>query len=259
MNKLEIPNEVNHLAAAGLRKSAINLVIDAFEIDEEEDILDIHEIEAVLIEKEFSRDDLDEPVEIDEKQGQENTANFLTNEIETAGKLNRFEKAKQIATEVSQTYGWGKENISLLEQVFFENGWGMARVSIERELNEGLIPEELELALFIRQLWTENQQYWISFKHITSNQPGQESRAAYKNMSWAESIRIIRSFNNVPSEEELQLFIYQIYEDWYCNTTLQRQYKAFFNYLKYCTSLGQLSLPGNEMYSFTDSCYRESF
>ena len=228
---------------------------ECFVIDKEEFPLIVPEIEDALTENELIWSNLDE---FDEINDPENTDLHFINEVETTGKLNRFEKAKQIATEVIQTHAWGKENISLLEQVFLENGWGMARVSIEKELNQGLIPEELELALFIRQLWTENPQFWISFKHITSNRPGQETRAAYKNMSWAESLRIIRSFNNTPSEEELQLFIYQIYDDWYCSTALQREYKAFFKYLKYCTGLGPRSLPGNEIFSFVDSFYQES-
>ena len=220
-----------------------------------EDVLNFSEIDAVLIEKEFSYDGL---YEFDELDDQENPEPHYINEIETTGKVNRFEKANQIAIEVIQTYNWGKENLLLLEKVFFESGWGMTRVSIERELNNGLNPEELKLALFIRQLWAENQQYWISFIHITSNQPGQESKAAYKTMSWSEALRIIRTFNDMPSEEDIQIFIYQLYDDWYCSATLQRQYKAFFKYLKYCTGIGRGSLTGNEIFLFPDSYYQES-
>jgi len=249
MNRLEILNEKATSSENWQYNPSHNdeeFNIDEFETDEE-DILIIPEIEDVIIEKELSWDDLDE---FDEINSQKNTGSHYIDEVETTGKLNRFQRAKQIATEVIQTYDWDMENIPLLEQVFIENGWGMARVSIERELNEGLIPEELKLALFIRQLWTDNQQYWISFIHITSNQPGQETRAAYKNISWTESLRIIRSFNKVPSEEELQFFIYQLYDDWYSSTTLQRQYKAFFKYLKYRTGLGRCSLAGDEIFFF---------
>ena len=246
MNKVEILNEVNRLIVTGLRKAVI---------DEEEYPVIVPEIEDALTENELIWSNLDD---FDEINDPENIDLHFINEVETSGKLNRFEKAKQIAIEVSQTHAWGKENISLLEQVFFENGWGMARVSIERELNQGLIPEELELALFIRQLWTENPQFWISFMHISSNRPGQETRAAYKKMSWAESLRIIRSFNNIPSEEELQLFIYQIYDDWYCSAALQREYKAFFKYVKYCTGMGRRFFHDNEIFSFVDSFYQES-
>jgi hypothetical protein len=140
---------------------------DEFEIDSEDDILIIPEIDDVLIEKEFDWNDLDE---FDETYEQENFDVDCGSQILTGGKLERQKRAKQIAVEVIQAHDWGKENLPLLEQVFFENGWAMTRVSIERELTKGLMPGELELALFIRQVWTENQQYWVSFIHIESNQ-----------------------------------------------------------------------------------------
>ena len=228
---------------------------DEFETDEEEDILIVSEIEDSLIEKEFSWDDLDDFDEIDE---QETSDRFYDDQILTEGKLDRWERAKQIAVEVIQSHDWDKETLPLLQQVFYENGWVAARFAIEREMAKGLTQEELELAIYIRWLWTENQQYWISFIHITSNQPGQQTRAAYKNMSWPESLRIIRSFINVPSEEEIQLFIDQIYDDWYCSAKLQRQYKAFIQYLKYRTGSIRRSLPGSEIFSFVDSYDKES-
>lgn len=263
MNKVEIPNTQTTFSLSNrffanqddLSKNEDGDSLDEFVIYEEEYSVIVPELEDALTGNELIWINVDD---FDEINDPENTDLHFINEVETIGKLKRCEKAKQIATEVSQAYAWGKENISLLEHVFFENGWGMARVCIEKEINQGLIPEELELAVFVRQLWTENPQFWISFKHITSNRPGQETRASYKKMSWAESLRIIRSFNTIPSEEELQLFIYQIYDDWYCSKALQREYKAFLKYVKYCTGLGPCSLPGNEIFSFVDSFYPES-
>jgi len=227
---------------------------DVFEIEEVEDTLIIPEIDDSLIEKEFGWDDLDDFDEIDER---ETVDPFYGYPVVTEGKLTRWERAKQIAIEVIQSSDWDVENLSLLQQVFFQNGWGAARLAIEHELAKGLTPEELDLALYIRELWTENQQYWISFIHINSNQFGQQTRAAYKNMSWPESLRIIRSFSNVPSEEEIQLFIDQIYDDWYCSVKLQRQYKAFIKYLKYRTGSVRRTLPGNEIFSFIESYDKE--
>ncbi|MDD5268784.1 MAG: hypothetical protein PHO08_16950 [Methylococcales bacterium] len=231
-------------------------VEEIFEEDEETEFYaDVPELENDITEKEFSWDDFDEFDEIDE---QDTFNPFPNDQILTEDTLDRWERAKQKATEVIQSHDWDKETLTLLQQVFYENGWAAARVAIERELVKGLTPEELELALCIRNLWTENHQYWISFIHITSNQPGQQTRAAYKNMSWAESLRIIRSFNNIPSEEEIQLFIDQIYDDWYCSAQLQRQFKAFIKYLKYRTGSVRRTLPGNEIFSFVDSFDKES-
>ena len=239
-------NEQSDLFSDDEEISLDDYISDDFEIEAEEDALIISEIEDIIIEAEFSWDDLDEFDELDDQDP-------INISILTEGKLNRSERARQIATEIIKTYEWGKENLSLLQEVFMENGWAAARVSIEREINKGLLPEELQLALVIRQLWTDSQQYWISFIHVTSNQDGQQTRAAYKNMSWPESLRIIRSFNNTPSEEEIQLFLDQIYDDWYCSAKLQRQYKAFIRYLKYRTGSVRGSLPGKELFSFIEA------
>lgn len=225
--------------------------LDEFEIDEDVSLI-ISEVEDVLIEKEFGWDEFDD---IDE---QENFGAYFDAQVTTDGRLDRWERANQIAIKVIHTYDWGSEHIPLLQQIFHENGWASARKSIEQELAKGLTPEELTLALYIRSLWGEKQQYWISFLHISSNQTGQETRAAYKNMSWPESLRIIRSFYNVPSEEEIELFIEQIYDDWYSSATRQRQFKTFIRYLKYRTGSVRRSLPGNEIFSFVDSYDKES-
>jgi hypothetical protein len=237
-------NEQSYLFSDDEEISVDDYIHDDFEA--EEDALIIPEIEDIIIEVEFSWDDLDEFDELDDQDP-------INISILTEGKLNRSERARQKATEIIKTYEWGKENLPLLQEVFMENGWAAARVSIEREINKGLLPEELHLALFIRQLWTDNQQYWISFIHVTSNQDGQQTRAAYKNMSWPESLRIIRSFNNIPSEEEIQFFLDQIYDDWYCSAKLQRQYKTFIRYLKYRIGSVRGSLPGKELFSFIEA------
>jgi hypothetical protein len=205
---------------------------------------DIQEINEAIPEKEFSWDDLDDFDEIDD---QEYTNPFSFNEVEISGKLTRHERARQVAAKIIQDYDWDKEHLPLLEQVFVEYGWAQTRKSIERELNKGLIPEELELALFIRQLWSDSSVFWISFP-ITSKLYDQTTE--YKTMSWPESLRIIRSFNGLPSQEEIQHFIESTYEDWYCNNNLRRHFKAFIWYLKYRTGSVRYTLPGNEGFSY---------
>lgn len=221
-----------------------DFVDDDIESDEVEETVIIEETKS--IEDEFDWDGLEDFDDIDELDIAPSLQDY---EVVTGGRVSRIERAKQIAVDVIQAYDWGFQNIGLLQQVFYENGWGSCRVAIEHELVRGLTPDELELAIFVRRLWTENQQYWISFIH-TSNQPGQETRAAYKCMSWREALRIIRVFNQLPSEEEIQLFIDEIYDDWYCSPISQRQYKAFIRYLKYRTGSVRRTLPANEWFSF---------
>jgi hypothetical protein len=241
--ELDVSDDLYHDEVAAFTDFGSDLEND----DIEEDFAD-DEIKS--IEDEFDWDGLEDFDEIDEPYF---LNQFPGDEIKTVGKIPRLERARQIATEVIQSYGWGIKNLPLLQQIFYENGWAAARVAIEHELSRGLTPNELELAIFVRRLWTENQQYWISFIHTTSKLGSQATRAAYKCMSWREALRIVRVFNNLPSEEEIQLFIDEIYDDWYCSQNLQKQHKAFIRYLKYRTGSVRNTLPGNELFSFVMS------
>lgn len=202
-------------------------------------------------ENEFGWNDLDDFDEIDETEDLN---------LEHSNRLTRSERSQQIAVEIVQRYGWDKIHLPLMQSVFFAHGWAAARVAIEREMARGLTPEELRLAVYIRQLWGENQQYWISFIHVKSaSLTGQVTRDAYKNMSWSESLRIIRSFNNLPSEEEIQQFIEDTYENWYYSARSRNQFKTFIRFLKYRIGSVRSSLPGNELFSFYEPYENESF
>ena len=223
--------------------------------DDSEDPFIILDLEETPTEREFGWDDVDDFDEIDDPDLDHPQEIPIT----TQGKLSRWDRAGQIAAEVIQAYDWGKENLTLLQQVFYENGWAATRFALETELAKGLRPAELALARFVRSLWTENEQYWISTLHITSRLSGQLTRAAYKVMSWPESLRIIRTFNSLPSEEEIQYFIDEVYDDWYGSPKRQKNFKVFIRYLKYRTGSVGRSLPGNELFSFTEFHDHEAF
>ena len=220
------------------------------EVDEDEYIFGKDEI---VIENEF---DWNDPEEFDDFNEIDFTSHITNYRVAGSDKLSREERSRQIATELIHTYDWGIENLELLQRVFYEYGWSVTKIAIEQELIRGLEPLELEIAMFIRKLWTDNQQYWISFFHVVSNQSGQQTRDAYKSMSWRESLRIIRVFNQTPSEEEILLFIDQVYDDWYCSPRLQKKFKSFIRYLKYRTGSVKHTLSAKEIFSFV-SCNDE--
>ncbi|ANX02921.1 hypothetical protein PG2T_01080 [Immundisolibacter cernigliae] len=170
--------------------------------------------------------------------------------------ITREKRARQIAAEVLARTYWAIEHLPLLQQVFVENGWSAARVAVEREIENGMLPEELALARRIKRFWGWNDQFWTTFHKIRTNSPYAQADAAYKNMSWAEALRIIRSFPNLPDIEEIYAFIETEYESWYYNDSLRRTFKAFFKYLKYRTGSMRGALPGDVPFSFnvmTDS------
>jgi len=166
-------------------------------------------------------------------------------DIQQDGKINREDRARQIAVEVLDKCGWDKKHLILLQQVFVENGWSAARVAIEREINNDLLPEELVLARKIRLFWSENEQYWITFHKIKYNAPFQQTDAVYINMSWLEALRIIRCFPSYPDIEEIYMFIDETYDYWYNSNSLHKRFKAFLKFLRYRTWLMRCALADN--------------
>ncbi len=172
--------------------------------------------------------------------------------VQDEGKISRDERARQVAVLVLDESGWDTEHLQLLQKVFIENGWSAARVAIQREIAKGLLPEELALARKIKRLWSENEQYWITFHKIKTNAHSQQADAAYKQMSWLESLRIIRSFPSLPEIEEIYAFFDEAYDHWYNSNHLRRSFNAFIRYLRYRTGLMRKTLPGDCIYSFHD-------
>ena len=189
-------------------------------------------------------------VEIDEPSDREE----IIREVAGKQKLTRSERAHQMAVDIIAKYDWSRAHLPLLHEIFIEKGWAMARVSIVREMNKGLTPDELKIAFYIRQLWTESTHYWISFIHVTNNAMHQQTRDAYKNMSWPEALRIIRTFNNTPSEEEVQSLLEALYDDWYGSVKKQREFKTFIRYVKYHTGSVKGTLAGKELFTFKEDC-----
>ncbi len=223
--------------------------------DQDDELLE--EIEPLIytpfIEEESDElrwDDFEDLGEFDELAQRE-----VEKDIQDEGKISREERARQVAVLVLEESEWDTEHLPLLQKVFVENGWSAARVAIQREIAKGLLPEELALARKIKRLWSETEQYWITFHKIKTNAHSQQADAAYKQMSWLESLRIIRSFPSLPEIEEIYAFFDEAYDHWYNSNRLRRSFNAFIRYLRYRTGLMRKTLPGDCIYSFHEPVY----
>ena len=222
------------------------------EEDQDEGLSDNLEpfIHSLAIEEEsdeLSWDDFEDLDEFDELANRGSEEHVADEE-----RISREERARQVAVLVLDESGWDARHLPLLQQVFFENGWSAARKAVQKEINKGLLPDELALARKIKKLWSENEQYWITFHKIKSNQPAKQADAAYKQMSWLEALRIIRSFPSLPEIEEIYAFIDETYDYWYGSDRLRRSFKAFYKYLRYRTGLIRRTLPGECIFTFQD-------
>jgi hypothetical protein len=162
--------------------------------------------------------------------------------------------ARQAAVELLLTCDWHPSTIDLLQQIFVENGWGAARVAIESKIKsrQGLLPDELALVRVIRGYWSENERFWTTYHRIRANAPCMEAAAVYRQLSWAEALRIVRCFPALPASEEVIELIEETYEWWYADRNLRRSFKTFLKFLKYRTGSMRGTLPGDCAFSFLE-------
>lgn len=171
--------------------------------------------------------------------------------LPSGGRLTREQRALQVATEVIADTDWDYRHVTLLQEIFSIKGWAATKVVIEKLIEEGATPDEIALAREIRTLWKETPKYWITFHKITPRSVDSISDDAYKQMSWSESMRLIRCFPNTPDIEEIYYFIEETYELWYESSKLRQDFKAFFKFLKYRNGSMKVTLPGDYPFWFT--------
>ncbi|MEA3277473.1 MAG: tetratricopeptide repeat protein, partial [Pseudomonadota bacterium] len=231
-----------------LEAPELDLDFDETESDEDESDYLIESLAPSLDDEETDElawDDYDDLDEFDEQARRDSPV-----EPQGEGAISREIRARQAAAELLLTCDWHLSTIDLLQQIFVENGWGAARVAIEREIKKGLLPDELALARFIRGYWSENERFWTTYHRIRTNAPFMEAEAVYRHMSWAEALRIVRCFPALPASEEVMELIEDAYEWWYADRNLRRSFKTFLKFLKYRTGSMRGALPGHCVFSF---------
>lgn len=143
--------------------------------------------------------------------------------------LTKENRARQVAIALVDKVGWEIDNVDFITEVFIENGWGQARAALEREIDLGLVREELELAFYIKCLWKECDRYWISFPRMGSVK--ESTDATFKNCSWKQVLRLIRIFPDIPVVEEITEFLESEFEYWYADRKLRYRFRSYSDYL----------------------------
>ncbi|VVP34669.1 hypothetical protein PS862_04557 [Pseudomonas fluorescens] len=159
-------------------------------------------------------------------------------------KISREDRAFQKATDLIYNSGWPLSAHALVHQIFITNGWGAARLALEREIHKGMTPDELILAAHIKVLWAENDHFWIAF-----NKSGSSNLSQY-NLSWPLAMLVVRAFESLPQLEELERFVDTQFECWYESFHLRRAFRSFNRFLWYRMSNLYGCLPADMPFSF---------
>ena len=157
----------------------------------------------------------------------------LSHEVRTGGRISRESRALQEATQLAQEYDWDEHGVKLLAEVFERYFWSSAKASMRREIEGGMTPEELELALGLRDFWRGRTEFSIDLRYRRSKGrlDTNTSRAIYHVLSWPAALRLIRMANSIPDQAEIEVFLDDLYCEWYLRNSLHRLYPSFRGYL----------------------------
>lgn len=152
------------------------------------------------------------------------------NEVDTDVEVPKEERAYQIAESTCQSIHWTeKSKIDLLAQIFIANGWSLNRNRLLKEIKLGMSYEMVKLAVKIRELWNKHAEFkvgyykgWISDVH--------------KNVEWRFCHNLISSYSSLPDEDEIESYLLELFDGWYCSDLLKKIFLTFYDYINYRTT-----------------------
>jgi hypothetical protein len=205
-------------------------LIDAFEPevwDEADDDLSlppVTEDEADLSLPEAELDDilsaLPEPEEYEEAPTPEDL-----HKVRTVTKLTRKERAFEVAMVVGAHYGWDYDGICLLAEVFTLHWWNSARKAMIRQLDAGMTPDELRIALTARRTWAEHPEFHENRGRGRYSYP-------HANLPWPTALAVARYFTCVPDDDEIGAMLERLFADWQWASGLADRYPSFYEFVR---------------------------
>ncbi|WP_076920783.1 hypothetical protein [Pseudoalteromonas sp. SK20] len=145
---------------------------------------------------------------------------------------NTFSQEDRAVTEAAElitSFDWERSALPFLTEVLCVKGWVNAKRALEREVAAGATVDELMLAFEVKNLWLDSPRYWIAFSKAYVS--GESTDAIYRHFSWRQALRLIRTFNDLPSFEEVYDLLEQEFDYWYDHKILRLCFPAFIKYL----------------------------
>ncbi|WP_213607895.1 hypothetical protein [Pseudoalteromonas sp.] len=143
--------------------------------------------------------------------------------------LTQEDRAVALAAELITSFDWERSALPFLTEVLCIKGWVNAKRALEREVAAGATLDELILAFEVKNLWLDSPRYWIAFSKAYVS--GESTDAIYRHFSWRQALRLIRTFNDLPSFEEVYDLLEQEFDYWYDHKILRLCFPAFIKYL----------------------------
>ncbi|MBD0412955.1 hypothetical protein [Pseudoalteromonas distincta] len=139
------------------------------------------------------------------------------------------DRALAEAAKLITSFDWDRSALPFLTEVLCIKGWVNAKRALEREVAAGATLDELMLAFEVKNLWLDSPRYWIAFSKAYAS--GESTDAIYRHFSWRQTLRLIRTFTDLPSIEEVYDLLEQEFDYWYDHKILRLCFPAFIKYL----------------------------
>jgi hypothetical protein len=151
--------------------------------------------------------------------------------IATAGSLTRRQRARQQALEVGIEVGWDEEGIAVLTEVFDRHGWSQSKIAIRRELQAGMTPDDLAMAMEVRSFWAAHPEFSMDLGWFGGRDWGESARAIYRRLSWPMALALVRLHDGHADIDYLEHMLCELFDDWYSSRVLRRRCSSFNRYL----------------------------
>jgi hypothetical protein len=162
--------------------------------------------------------------------------------VQSEGHLTRLERARQQAVNLGLEFGWDEDGIDVLTEVFNRYWWSQCKESMRRELQAGLRPDELRLALDIREIWSNHAQFAMDFSRLNGLTLLETTSAVYRNLSWPLALALVRSTDGYPDVDYIERLLCDLFDEWYTHSHLRRRCKSFNLFLFFRLGLASQEL-----------------
>jgi hypothetical protein len=142
-------------------------------------------------------------------------------------RITREDKARKVAIEVAEKFGWDRKGVDVLTSLFVKHWWGASRSALERAIEGGADRRDIAVADQVRESW-ESCPEFASFV----NYQGEVSHR-YSVLPWPTALQLVRSFASYPDASEVEHFLMESYEFWFRSSELVARFNSFYSFLRY--------------------------
>ncbi len=170
--------------------------------------------------------------------------------VQSEGCLTRRQRARQEAIKLGLEFEWDEDGIAILTDVFDRHWWNSAKRSMRREMEAGLEPEELRLALEIREVWNSHPEFSTDFSGVDSNSWLNAASPVYRTLSWPLALALVRSGDAYADAECMEHRLCELFDEWYTHRTVRRRLQSFNTYLYFRSGMADRELHEWHAWSF---------